>query len=422
MTNRTIAPSLHIPEKINIKEPQRFELKSGVPIVVVNEGTQQVFKLEMIFDAGNCKTTNSIISIACNDLMDEGTQSHTGNEIAEIFDSYGAYLQTECNNDYASLSLSCITKFIGDTLPIFLEVISQPLFPENEVNLFKQQGRQRLAVNLEKVDFIARKQFLTNLYGPESYMGKFPSTSDYDEISTKVLTHFYDSNYKNGLVAIIISGNFNDSDLKFVLKELENVAFGKAKLQDNSNKTLSPSKILIKKEDALQSAIRIGRRLFNRSHPDYFKFTILNTLLGGYFGSRLMSNIREDKGYTYGIGSGVAPMKNDGYFYITTEVGSDVREDAVNQIYLEINRLCNELIPLDELNLVKNYLFGSFQRSIDGSFSLADRHKILLLNDLSINHLELYLETLKNVTSEELLETARLYLQAADLTEVVVGR
>jgi len=422
MTNRTIAPSLHIPEKINIKEPQRFELKSGVPIVVVNEGTQQVFKLEMIFDAGNCKTTNSIISIACNDLMDEGTQSHTGNEIAEIFDSYGAYLQTECNNDYASLSLSCITKFIGDTLPIFLEVISQPLFPENEVNLFKQQGRQRLAVNLEKVDFIARKQFLTNLYGPESYMGKFPSTSDYDEISTKVLTHFYDSNYKNGLVAIIISGNFNDSDLKFVLKELENVAFGKAKLQDNSNKTLSPSKILINKEDALQSAIRIGRRLFNRSHPDYFKFTILNTLLGGYFGSRLMSNIREDKGYTYGIGSGVAPMKNDGYFYITTEVGSDVREDAVNQIYLEINRLCNELIPLDELNLVKNYLFGSFQRSIDGSFSLADRHKILLLNGLSISHLESYLETLKNVTSEELLETARLYLQAADLTEVVVGR
>ena len=422
MTNRTIAPSLHIPEKINIKEPLRFELKSGVPIVVVNEGTQQVFKLEMIFDAGNCKTTNSIISIACNDLMDEGTQSHTGNEIAEIFDSYGAYLQTECNNDYASLSLSCITKFIGDTLPIFLEVISQPLFPENEVNLFKQQGRQRLAVNLEKVDFIARKQFLTNLYGPESYMGKFPSTSDYDEISTKVLTHFYDSNYKNGLVAIIISGNFNDSDLKFVLKELENVAFGKAKLQDNSNKTLSPSKILINKEDALQSAIRIGRRLFNRSHPDYFKFTILNTLLGGYFGSRLMSNIREDKGYTYGIGSGVAPMKNDGYFYITTEVGSDVREDAVNQIYLEINRLCNELIPLDELNLVKNYLFGSFQRSIDGSFSLADRHKILLLNGLSISHLESYLETLKNVTSEELLETARLYLQATDLTEVVVGR
>ena len=422
MTNRTIAPSLHIPEKINIKEPQRFELKSGVPIVVVNEGTQQVFKLEMIFDAGNCKTTNSIISIACNDLMDEGTQSHTGNEIAEIFDSYGAYLQTECNNDYASLSLSCITKFIGDTLPIFLEVISQPLFPENEVNLFKQQGRQRLAVNLEKVDFIARKQFLTNLYGPESYMGKFPSTNDYDEISTKVLTHFYDSNYKNGLVAIIISGNFNDSDLKFVLKELENVAFGKVKLQDNSNKILSPSKILINKEDALQSAIRIGRRLFNRSHPDYFKFTILNTLLGGYFGSRLMSNIREDKGYTYGIGSGVAPMKNDGYFYITTEVGSDVREDAVNQIYLEINRLCNEPIPLDELDLVKNYLFGSFQRSIDGSFSLADRHKILLLNGLSISHLESYLETLKNVTSEELLETARLYLQAADLTEVVVGR
>jgi len=422
MTNRTIAPSLHIPEKINIKEPQRFELKSGVPIVVVNEGTQQVFKLEMIFDAGNCNSTNSIISIACNDLMDEGTQSHTGNEIAEIFDSYGAYLQTECNNDYASLSLSCITKFIGDTLPIFLEVISQPLFPETEVNLFKQQGRQRLAVNLEKVDFIARKQFLTNLYGPESYMGKFPSTSDYDEISTKVLTHFYDSNYKNGLVAIIISGNFNDSDLKFVLKELENVAFGKVKLQDNSNKILSPSKILINKEDALQSAIRIGRRLFNRSHPDYFKFTILNTLLGGYFGSRLMSNIREDKGYTYGIGSGVAPMKNDGYFYITTEVGSDVREDAVNQIYLEINRLCNELIPLDELNLVKNYLFGSFQRSIDGSFSLADRHKILLLNGLSISHLESYLETLKNVTSEELLETARLYLQAADLTEVVVGR
>jgi len=186
--------------------------------------------------------------------------------------------------------------------------------------------------------------------------------------------------------------------------------------------TTKQQKHFIEKLDAIQSAVRVGRLMFNKRNPDYFKFQVLNTILGGYFGSRLMANIREDKGYTYGIGSGLASLVNGGFFYISTEVGTDVTNDTLKEIYKEIKLLREELVDSDELETVRNYVLGQFLRSVDGPYSLADKFKAIWEYGLDYNYFENYFEAVKTITPEEVKALANTYLQEKDLIELVVGK
>lgn len=422
MLNRTESPELIQSADIKIPEAKIIYINDNIPVIIVNEGTQEVMKVELVFSAGNISEESPMLASAASELLDEGTRKRSSAEIAEALDNYGAYFQTECGNDFASVSLYSLSRFLPETLPVLLEIINEPAYPEKEIVTFCVQGKQRLAVNQEKVDFLARKHFIHSLYGNQHPYGHFPTENDFDILNSEKLISFHKKNYLNGLVAVVIAGKFNDTQLNLAIEKINDSGFKKGKVE-RLNIASSPEDIQlhIPKEAAVQSAIRIGRRLFNRKHPDYFKFTILNTVLGGYFGSRLMSNIREDKGYTYGIGSGIIPQFFDGYFFISTEVGSDVCSDAIKEIHFELNRLVSEAIPISELNLVKSYLTGSFQRSIDGPFSLSDRYKTLVLNGLELDHYYAYLHTLKNVTSEELLETAHHYLEVIHMTQVIIG-
>ncbi len=181
-------------------------------------------------------------------------------------------------------------------------------------------------------------------------------------------------------------------------------------------------KHFLEKDDSVQSTIRIGRVLFNKMHKDYHAMKVLNTILGGYFGSRLMANIREDKGYTYGIGSRIVSMNNAGYMYIATEVGTKVCNDAVKEIYNEINKLRTELVSQEELNLVKNYMMGDFMRSADGPFALADKFKKIMFYGLSYSYYDDFVNTIKTITPEQIKTLANQYLNPDDLYELVVGK
>lgn len=176
------------------------------------------------------------------------------------------------------------------------------------------------------------------------------------------------------------------------------------------------------RDDAVQSAIRIGRILFNKLDPDYHAMKVLNTVLGGYFGSRLMANIREEKGYTYGIGSRIISLRNAGYFFISTEVGADVCKPAIKEIYSEIKRLCDELVPDDELALVKSYMLGDFVRSVDGPFALAEKFKKIMLYNLGYDYYDTFVDTVRNVSSQQLRDLANKYLTENHLHELVVGK
>ena len=424
MLNRTIAPDLKQPEQITITDPAKIILPNGIPLFLFNQGTQDVCKIEFLFSGGSLHESQPLIAAATNELIDEGTSQKTSAQIAEIFDYYGAYLQTECTADWASVSLFTLNKFLDQTMDLLQEVITDPVFPEKELHTFVTQGKQRLTVSLEKVDYLARRNFSSSVFGNHAY-GFSKSLIDYDGLNSQLLSDFYKKQYQKSVKAIIVAGRLNaDQEKKLIIKlgsmdiNFADPDFTMLPIPTPSTKEI----MLVEKHDAVQNAIRIGRSLFNRTHPDYPKLTVLNTILGGYFGSRLMSNIREDKGYTYGIGSGIASMQQSGYFYIATEVGADVCKAAVKEIYSEIKKLQNEVVPEDELNLVRNYLYGSFQRSIDGPFALADRFKSIMTYGLHADYFHRYLSIVKTINAEELKTLAQKYLDLNMLSEITAGK
>jgi predicted Zn-dependent peptidase len=177
----------------------------------------------------------------------------------------------------------------------------------------------------------------------------------------------------------------------------------------------------VEKKDALQTALRIGKILFNKEHEDYIAFTILNTILGDYFGSRLMKNIREDKGFTYGIGSFLSEIRHTGYFIIATEVGKDFTEQTTEEIKKEIDRLQTELISDEELNLVRSYLLGQILKSADGPYATMDLYTAVEQHDMDLEFYNRYIHGIRTITPSELLEMARKYLNWDSFSVISVG-
>ena len=184
----------------------------------------------------------------------------------------------------------------------------------------------------------------------------------------------------------------------------------------------SKFKHVVNKENAVQSALRIGKVLFNFTHPDYYGFRVMFTILGGYFGSRLMSNLREDRGYTYGINARLISYLNEGYFFIASQVGVEVTNKAIKEIYKEILRLKQDKVQVNELDLVKNYMLGNFLRTLDGPFAQADMIKTLIDFNLKDDYYDKYLQKIKDITPDEIMELAGKYLQLDSMYEIVAGK
>jgi len=425
MLSRTVPPALQSITDFSFKHVEKKLLDNGIPVYVLNAGVQEVVKVELIFKNPAFNQSHPLLHGAANRLLSEGTSAHTAQQLAEMVDYYGAYYETEQSTDHCSIVLHTLTKHLTNTLPVIHEIITDAEFPEKELGVYKQNNKQRLAVENEKVASLGRRKFAEIIFGPNHGYGYFVSPGDYDKLTQTELKSFHRSHYVGNHCTIVISGKITD-DVLITL----NTVFGKQDwMKSNGAEAAvtefqpSSQKInYIEKEGAIQSAIRVGKPLFNKTHPDYAGMQVLNTVLGGYFGSRLMKNIREDKGYTYGIGSAAVSMIQGGYFFIASEVGADVCEKALYEIYSEIEILKTQPVAEDELQMVKNYMLGSFLKSIDGAFNLADRWKGIMFYNLGYDYYDRFIQTVKSLSSAEMMALAQKYFQRDSLFELVVGK
>jgi predicted Zn-dependent peptidase len=246
---------------------------------------------------------------------------------------------------------------------------------------------------------------------------------DYDLINVDMLKKFHDIEYRRGKFRIIVSGRVTESVLKLIDDWFgKNISFHtNGASYPHSTPSIAQKKFFVEKKDAVQSAIRIGKIAVNKQHPDFPKLRVLNTVLGGYFGSRLMQNLREDKGYCYGVHSGIASYLHTANFYMSTEVGKDVTQPAAREIISEINRLRNELIPDEELQIVKNYMLGVMLADADGPFNVSEIVRGLVSFGLEESHFTNMVDETRKVTSEELLQLAQKYLDPDSMIEVIAG-
>ncbi|HQQ94142.1 MAG TPA: pitrilysin family protein [Bacteroidia bacterium] len=422
---RTKAPEFRTIDHVEVLQARRDELDNGIPFFSISAGSQEISKIEFLFRAGMYYQPSVLIASCTNALLESGTRSYDANAFSEGLDFYGSYLELEVDQDYASVTLYSLNKYLPESLHYIEELLKYPQFPAEEFRIHLSNKKQKHIINSQKVSVLARRKFAELLYGPSHPYGVMVQDSDFDKLELSELKNFFAQRYGYRDCCIVASGKLSP-DLKNVL----NTKFGTDKwgegtrLASVSHTFEKPQarKTFVARKEAIQSAIRIGRLLFNKTHPDYFKFQVLNTILGGYFGSRLMANIREDKGYTYGIGSGLSNYVHAGAFFISTEVGTDVTEKALQEIYREIKRLREDLVDAQEVETVRNYMLGNFLRSVDGPFALADKFKAIWEFGLDYTYYDRYFKAVKEVNPAELRELANKYLQVDQLLECVVGK
>ena len=425
MTDRTKSPLIKdaIEFNLQLKPCEKFVLNNGVEVYAINAGAQEVLQIEMVFFAGNSYETKNGVAAATNYMLRNGTSTKTAFQINEHFEYFGAYCNRTCFNETAVVSLHTLSKHLNELLPVMREMITDSVFPREELDIFKQNSKQKLSVSLQKCDFVANRLIDAYLFGGQHPYGKYLVATDYDALTTEQMKAYFQQYYVNGKAIIFVAGNLPAGLFDELNKQFGDLPITTSHRPATSNILLpaTQKKFRIANDpNGVQGAIRIARPFPNRHHPDYMNVMVLNTVLGGFFGSRLMSNIREDKGYTYGIHSYVQNHLQDSAWMISTEAGKDVSEATVEEIYKEMKLLTAVEIDEEELLLVRNYMIGSILGDLDGPFQIIGRWKNIILNDLDEQYFYDSIKTIKTISAAELKALAEKYLQPADFYELVV--
>jgi predicted Zn-dependent peptidase len=425
MPDRKKMPTLKQVSQLKLDEPGNVMFNNNMDAYIIKAGQEPITRIDIIFKAGAAYQKKRLIAGSVNNLLKEGTSTKSSAQIAGILDYYGAYLNTQYSKDTASITLLSLTKHLDNLLPLLGELLTESVFPQKELDIYLNRQKQRFLVNYEKVRYRTSLEFNKLVFGLNSAYGQVLSLDDFNKVTHEDIIDFYKNFYCPENAYVVISGNVNDKIIDKANRFLGMINC-KGKMPDLSSIVFA-SKIknaekIIEKKDALQSAIRVGKQIINRTHPDYPAVTLLNTVLGGYFGSRLMSNLREDKGYTYGAYSFIQTYKNAAMFSIATEVNADFTNSAMSEICKEMDRLRNNIIPDDELELVKNYISGNFLKSFDGPLALSERFILAKDFDLTFDHYKTVLEKILKLTSKELIDIANKYFNSTEMIKLIVGK
>lgn len=424
MLNRTIAPPIKdaIDFSLQLKPYTKFLLDNGIEVYAIDAGAEEVLQMEWVFFAGNWYEEQNLVASATNYLLKNGTSKKTAFEINEHFEYYGAYLNRAAYNETATLSLHCLNKHTAALLPVINELITDTVFPEDELQLFKQNNKQRLSVSLKKSEFVAGRLIDEYVYGIDHPYGKYSTPEAYDALNRQQLQSFYHTYYQQSSYIIFIAGKLP----KDIAAQL-NRNFGQLSIPNSAAAVTHTIRAAAQKKyrisndsNGVQGSIRMARPFPTRHHPDFTKATVLNNVFGGFFGSRLMSNIREEKGYTYGIHSYIQNHLHDSAWMVSTEAGRDVCEATIGEVYKEMEILRNEPVAEDELLLVKNYMLGSTLGDLDGPFHIIGKWKNIVLNGLPDTYFYDAVAAIKSVSAKELQELATKYFVPGDFYELVV--
>ena len=425
MINRNIAPPSEQITDLEYLQPEHRELSNGLKLWELNVGSQELVKIDFIFEAGTWYQPANLVAGLTNAFLNQGTQNYTAQEIAEIFDFHGAYLQLSADQQFAEVTILTLNKYIDTILKVTAEVIQHPTFPEKEILAQIGKKKQQFIIENNKVKSLAHKKFSQVLFGEEHPYANTNKIGDYDALSKEQFVYFHKKYYQPANCKVIVAGHYGSEVLNTIEKYFGEKMWGRGYEVPPEKHIITSSpefKHFVEKPDALQSALRMGQLMPNRDHVDFHGLNVLTTILGGYFGSRLMTNIREEKGYTYGIGASIYTMPNAAYFSISAEVGNDVRNAAITEIYSEIERLKNELIGEEELEVVRSYLLGENLRNFDGVFAMSGSLRTLIEAGLEYDHFTQFVDITRNITAQELQQLAKKYFDVNKIFEVIAGK
>jgi predicted Zn-dependent peptidase len=424
MLDRSKAPEIHEIEAVTLQIAEVTHLSNGATLHLIKSETQPVIRLDFVFKAGKWYEPSAGVSDMAGKMLFEGTLNHTAKQIADKVAFYGASFENNQGYDRTEFTLYCLSKYVPELLPLVLDVLQNPTFPEEEFNLLKKRNQQNLKVQRQKNSYLATHSFTKLVYSDNHPYVFGLDENALDNLTREQLEAFYNQRFSTKDLHVFACGSIDDSMQILLEQEIQNLSLAENTAQEeNSSTALGEAKdVFVDMPESLQSSIRIGKQFPLIHHSDYHKLVVLNEILGGYFGSRLMRNIREDKGYTYGIYSTISPREHDSLFYIGTDVNYQVKDNTIEEVKKEIKLLQSQEVPEDELHVVKNYMLGKFLNDIATIFEQCDRYKRIILQGLPLEHYNNYITTIRSVTAKELQELAQQYLNIEELKTAVAGK
>lgn len=416
MLDRTQAPPVRHIRELKLPNIEEHRLESGINVFVNHESDTNAFKIELLAKAGNVHAESAEIVQLGLKLLNEGTAKKNSNQLSSYIDSLGSFLEVSPGFDNSSLSIYGLKKFYSENLQILSEIIYESTFNEKSIEILKEKQLNKLRLNQEKGAYLCSINLRKSLFGGHPY-GYHLTEEGIKSMKREELLSFLSNQIQ--CFDIYISGDL-PSDYLAQIEDCFPMKSQKVYKSSFSLPTESHSE-QIRNSKFIQSSIKAGKQHITRKHPDYFKFALTNELFGGFFGSRLMKNIREDKGYTYGIYSTLIPMNDVGYYIISTDVKGDFEKETITEIEKELAILQSKLVSEDELETVKNYMLGSFINSFTHPFAAITKFKSLQQQDINFDFYQTYLDDITNTTAQDILDMAQKHLSKESITWSIVG-
>jgi zinc protease len=417
MIDRKTPPPFEKATSFFLPDVQPHKLSNGLTFFFVPGVQQEVIKIELLFEAGRWFEPRAGVAHFASQMLEKGTRSKNALQLAEAFESLGAHMEIVAGLDNVEISLFALARNWQEAFKLIVEMIQDPSFEQDELDIMKTIYLENLKVNLAKNSFVATQVIRRNIFGGHPY-GVSVTEQDVALIDASVLRAYHKEKLSPAAVFATAPASVDPETIRqslsmFVHKETNGA----------SVKAIAPGKReeIIDKENSVQSSLRLGMRMVRKAHPDYPHMLLLNHILGGYFGSRLMKNIREEKGLTYGIHSSLNALQRDGFFMIGADVNKENRDLAFREINLEMMRLREEKISNEELTIAGNHFLGALQLEVANPFSLTEKVKNIYLNQLPPDYYQWIFDKVSTATPDDLAEIAANHFAVENLYKVAVG-
>lgn len=426
MIDRNVQPDFVIPRHFEMQHPICFTLPNGVPMYQLHTPEAEVLRIDIVVPAGRWLQAQPLQALLTNRMLREGTRTYTEVQIAEALDYYGAWLELSCSAEWAFITMCTLHKYLPQTLDLLQSILMEPTFESHRVETIVQKNIQRFKINSRKVGVQSHWLLKSMLYGDRHPAGKLIDITHYQAINATLLKQFYQDYYHEKSASIYLSGNITSEVRERITRTLGVRHWGASAPSAHTMPAFDilpcPEKRMVRiMPDARQCSVRMGMLTIARNHPDYLKANVMLTLFGGYFGSRLMSNIREEKGYTYHISAGIMANPGHGMLMISAETTHNHVEPLIAEVYHEIDRIQTDLVKADELKRVQHYMLGEMCRNYESFLALNDAWIYIHSSRLPVTHFEDAFEAVRHITPDEIRDLAIRYLCKECLKEAIAG-
>lgn len=419
MLDRTLAPPFVKPASFKLPSPVRKRLRGGAELFFLSNIAQDVVKIEVVCEGGRWHETKLGQAHFSTHMLEKGTNSMDAGQLAEFFERHGSSIEITSGTDFLSVSLYTLSRHFKTVLPVFHQMLAQPSFDESEFELMRDIFIQTLRVNNEKTSYLASKALKRNVFGDAHPYGASVEESDVANLKRDDLIEFFERHVRADKLFVV--GKITQADLEDVLYPFQSSTVSEkippVHMPINRGKLIDK----VERESSVQSSIRFGKRTIDRNHHDFPGLLLLNHYFGGFFGSQLMRNLREEKGLTYGVGSSLHSFRNDALLSIGTDVNKENADQAVEQIQQELRKISNGDINTDDLELARRHFIGSVQSDVANPFSVLSKIKNLQLHDLSPTYYEDLLNTVDTISLDQLTSLGKKYFVDDQFQIVVVG-